>query len=697
MGQFKSATAVVGAAPAHRPDIDGLRAIAVLSVLFFHANAHWLPGGFVGVDIFFVISGFLISGIILGGLKKGSFSYLDFYARRIKRIFPALCLVLTFVCVVGWLALFSDEFRMLGKHVAAGAGFLSNIVLWREAGYFDAAGELKPLLHLWSLGIEEQFYLIWPLLLTVVWKRGWNLLAVIAVITILSFALNAYWIADHEIRVFYLPVTRFWELSLGALLGYAQVFGRDQRSPAITRLCAYANGQVGITVRNLQSFAGIALLLASLAFINRDLLFPGWWALLPTLGAALLIAAGNEAWINRRLLGNGFMVWFGLISYPLYLWHWPLLSFQRILGDGTLTLPAIVATVALSVLLAWLTYRFIETPIRTNRWSFQTPLPLAAVAACLGIVGFLGFQALLAPRSSQFGVDKLVAASSHMAFPGPDLRRLSNDETPVWEQGDSERTVLFIGDSEVEQYYPRIDWILTHESYEASRVIFSSRGGCPPLPHVKENHLPACNGLVERDRRLGLDPNVDTIVIAADWAGYFLLLSAPDKFSYYYDDGSTRGEFRGAMGSPVSEKVFQGFAAMVKEFTQAGKTVYIILPSPTGDAIAPRHLIDRSLTDWSFRLRPAALPAPPFVSELRPVVTRLKQIATDTGAKIIDPIQSLCNARTCPLTDGAGLPIYKDDAHLDPVFVKANVHYLDDIVTRKSRIKFGMRPPPDRG
>jgi peptidoglycan/LPS O-acetylase OafA/YrhL len=141
----------------HRSDIDGLRAIAVTSVLVYHANSTWLPGGFIGVDIFFVISGFLISGIILGGIDRGTFSFGDFYARRVKRIFPALLLVLLTVSSFGWFCLYTDEYERLGKHVAAGAAFLSNIILWKEAGYFDPASDLKPLLHLWSLGIEEQF------------------------------------------------------------------------------------------------------------------------------------------------------------------------------------------------------------------------------------------------------------------------------------------------------------------------------------------------------------------------------------------------------------------------------------------------------------------------------------------------------------------------------------------------------------
>ncbi|MBR4876201.1 MAG: acyltransferase, partial [Rhodocyclaceae bacterium] len=168
--------------PKYRPDIDGLRAVAVLAVVAFHAFPRWMPGGFVGVDIFFVISGYLISTILLENLARGTFSFTTFYMRRIRRIFPALALVLAASFAFGWYSLFADEFRQLGKHMAGGAGFVANILLWKEAGYFDTASELKPLLHLWSLGIEEQFYLVWPLVLWLVWRRKFNVLTVIVLL-----------------------------------------------------------------------------------------------------------------------------------------------------------------------------------------------------------------------------------------------------------------------------------------------------------------------------------------------------------------------------------------------------------------------------------------------------------------------------------------------------------------------------------
>ncbi|MFP5477899.1 MAG: acyltransferase family protein, partial [Gammaproteobacteria bacterium] len=203
--------------PAYRPDIDGLRAIAVLSVIIFHASPRWLPGGFVGVDIFFVISGFLISTIMFGSLAGGGFSYAEFYARRIRRIFPGLVLVLIATLAFGWWVLLADEFRQLGKHVLASAGFVANLVLWGEAGYFDTVVETKPLLHLWSLAVEEQFYIFWPLLLTLAWKRQ-HLLRWMGVAVGLSFLLNVGLVMRHPDAAFYMPFTRVWELGAGAML-----------------------------------------------------------------------------------------------------------------------------------------------------------------------------------------------------------------------------------------------------------------------------------------------------------------------------------------------------------------------------------------------------------------------------------------------------------------------------------------------
>jgi peptidoglycan/LPS O-acetylase OafA/YrhL len=354
----------------YRADIDGLRAIAVLSVVAFHAFPGKITGGFIGVDIFFVISGFLISSILFSNLEQGKFSIIGFYNRRIRRIFPSLITVMLTSLVFGWFVLLADEYLQLGKHVVGGAGFISNFVLWNENGYFDNAAESKPMLHLWSLAIEEQFYIFWPLLLAFVWKRKWSFLPIIAVIGIGSFAANIYTIGHSPTAVFYSPIYRFWELTIGGILAYLTL----HRPEILHRY------------QNVQSVSGFALLIIGLIAIDKDRQFPGWWALLPTMGAFLLISAGSTAWINKTILSNRVLVWFGLISYPLYLWHWPLLSFAKILeGNPSTLLKSIL--VLISVILAWLTCQLIEKPLRFSQYK-QTPLVLLLTLLITGLVGY---------------------------------------------------------------------------------------------------------------------------------------------------------------------------------------------------------------------------------------------------------------------------------------------------------------------
>ena len=330
----------------YRADIDGLRAVAVLAVVAFHAFPGWARGGFVGVDIFFVISGYLISGIILRGLRDDRFRFSTFYARRIRRIFPALALVLATCYACGWFVLFANDYAQLGKHIAGGVGFAANFVLWNEAGYFDDAADTKPLQHLWSLGVEEQFYLVWPLLLVLMWRFRKHPFGVIVGVLVGSFLFNVWTVRLEPTAAFFSPVTRFWELLLGAALA------------AIEPVTLRARWREGSAV------AGTALILAAVAVIDRRRVFPGLWALMPTVGALLIIAAGPGAWVNRVLLGQPVMTWVGLISYPLYLWHWPLLSFARIVGAETPPAWMRMSAIAMSVGLAWLTYRVVERPIR---------------------------------------------------------------------------------------------------------------------------------------------------------------------------------------------------------------------------------------------------------------------------------------------------------------------------------------------
>ena len=297
------------------------------------------------MDIFFVISGFLISTILLENLEKNSFSFTNFYARRIRRIFPALIVVLSFALIVGWFALFPDEYRLLGQHIFSSASFFQNLNLLSEVGYFDEAAETKPLLHLWSLGIEEQFYLIWPLLLWLGYKLKVNLLLLTVIIGLSSFGLNLIYSDTNQTFAFFSPLTRFWELLLGGVLAYSTLKKR-----------------LNLHHKNL-SLVGIGLIAIGAITITSASTFPGWLALLPTFGAFFIIAASEQEIVNRYLLSNKVMVYLGLISYPLYLWHWVLLSFIRITESGEVAQEIRLSAVTLALLLAILTYHFIEKPI----------------------------------------------------------------------------------------------------------------------------------------------------------------------------------------------------------------------------------------------------------------------------------------------------------------------------------------------
>ena len=361
------------AALTYRPDIDGLRAFAVIAVVIYHAFPTLLPGGFIGVDVFFVISGFLISSIIFSELDTQSFKFSSFYARRIKRIFPALIVVLLASCLAGWFLLFENELKQLGDHVSRAALFLSNFILWYETGYFDNAAETKPLLHLWSLGIEEQFYIVWPLVAWVLWRLKDKKTIAIAILIAISFAWNM-WQSERDLtHDFYSPLTRFWELLAGALLASSANLLKSKQSWQ-----SHANYRATI---------GAILLLVGVGYVDASMKFPGVWACVPVVGAVFLISAHTSAWVNRAVLANPLLVWVGTFSYPLYLWHWPMLSFARIVEGGTPKLELRMIAVLASFLLAWLTFVCIEKPIR---FQWRAPYKTATLLVCMLCVAFLG-------------------------------------------------------------------------------------------------------------------------------------------------------------------------------------------------------------------------------------------------------------------------------------------------------------------
>lgn len=381
--------------PKYRPEIDGLRCIAVLAVIGFHAFPSIIPGGFVGVDIFFVISGFLISSILLGSLENNRFSIVDFYSRRVRRIFPALLLVLCACFVLQWFELLVDD-RPFGKHVAGGAFFVSNFLLWRESGYFDSSADMKPLLHLWSLAIEEQFYILWPAILYILWHLKLRLSGVILVLLVCASLLANILLADSDATsAFYSPATRFWELMIGSILAGTAWF------PTWGGL-GRAGGKVlvpGGSSRFSQAYAAeIAGLLGAVLIgicifgFSKGIPFPGWRALFPSIGTGLVIWAGSNSIISQKILSRRFFVGIGLISYPLYLWHWPLLSFARIRELGEVSVEYRLGLVAMGFVFAWLTFQFLERPMRFGAYAKAKTLIFCGLLTIIGILGLSAYR-----------------------------------------------------------------------------------------------------------------------------------------------------------------------------------------------------------------------------------------------------------------------------------------------------------------
>jgi peptidoglycan/LPS O-acetylase OafA/YrhL len=632
----------------YRPDIDGLRALAVLSVVGFHASSTLLPGGYIGVDIFFVISGFLITSIICRNLESGKFTFVDFYARRAKRIFPSLIIVLAAVWALGWFGLLSDELQQLGKHIAAGAGFISNFALWQESGYFDKAAEYKPLLHLWSLGIEEQFYLLWPLIMVWAWRRKANIFNVACGIVALSFVINVVLVSLWQSAdAFYLPPTRFWELLAGGALGYAHLFRKKELSRFES-------------LTNVQSVVGSALLLIAILSFGGKLLFPGWWALMPTWGALLVINAGPEAWINRNVFSRRPVVFVGLISYPLYLWHWPLLSFAHILEAGSLSAITVWGAVGLAFVLASLTYVFVEKPIRSqpNRAALVL-VPGLAVCACFGIATF---ARELHPRSERYGLEKIIAATNEKAFPGPHLKSIQTPVGYLWAQGRTSQTALFVGDSNAEQYYPRIDKILTENPKTTKGVLFVTENGCAPIPYMERFAQHKCAGLVERALSLAQDSKITDVVIAARWIGY-------DAFQ-----------------DPVaSEQAYTALESTLSNFRRSGRNVYLILPIPAMKEFDPFYMVSRGIYKFGFEIVQGPVDRKQVTAQLAPITSQLVKIANSAGARVIDPVSELCGEVLCATTDNDGLPVYRDLSHLRPSYVRDHIRFLDDVVRIEAR------------
>ena len=601
----------------YRPDVDGLRAIAVLGVVLFHAFPQWLPGGFVGVDVFFVISGYLITALIIQDFGRGGFSIWQFYARRIRRIFPALLVMLGVVWVLGYALLMPGELRMLGQSLVYSAYFANNFLLFGQAGYFDTAAELKPLLHLWSLAVEEQFYIVWPWLLWMaIWLRpgGKWLPLGLALASLIGCVIVT---PNHPSAAFFLPHLRGWELLVGAIVA---LHGRRLRQILVLRSPCVADSL---------GFLGFFLIIWAYVCINGGQPFPGWRAIFPVLGAALVILAEPSSWFGRRCLAAQPVVAVGLISYPLYLWHWPLFSFARILY-GDLSIGLLLVLILLALLLAWVTFRYLETPFR------RSPNPILR-ASWFPLVGLLMLLVI-------GGLGDMTRSAK--GFPGridgDTWQGLNWTESQVSDQSclselqvkgnycqryqTSPITYALIGDSHANHFFPGLS------------AVVARQGG----------NLLQIAGPVA----LGADPN---------WSNLAWLIARPEVktvFIAYHHGRLFQND------NPFAGSVEQ----MLVQLFKAGKQVYFVIDNPEFD-FDPRLCTERPpIARWLG----AGDNAAKICTESREFMRRKRTQYEKYFAKLagsypklqfIDTFAALCDERECSSIDGKNL-LFRDRHHL---------------------------------
>ena len=653
--------------PKYCSHIDGLRAVAVLAVVTFHAFPNWLRGGFIGVDIFFVISGYLISMIIFENLDKGRFSFSEFYARRIMRIFPALIFVLIVCFTFGWFSLLADEYQQLGKHMASGAGFVSNLILWSESGYFDNSVETKPLMHLWSLGIEEQFYIIWPLLLWIAWKQKFNLLTITASVAITSFALNLKGINQDLTATFFSPQTRFWELLSGSLLAWITIYKKatfltiGKRFDELLFILIYREGnrRNGQTVANLLSWIGLFMIAYGFWRFNKDLGYPGKFALVPVVGTLFILMAGTNAWINHTLLSNKVAIWFGLISYPLYLWHWPLLSFARIV-EGTLpNIKIRILILIASIVLAWFTYKLVECPLRFGKVSKARVVCLLLFMVFIGYLGFNAYQEGGLPhRKAMSGANAVrELAASYPHFPNhnefcdnlhPDFKKfdvciISKNIAPE---------VLLIGDSHANQYFKSLSSRLPKKS-----VMNLGDWSCLPFTSSTLRQKDGCEAKYLTAYKFVVEStSIKTVYLT----GYWNYLASS---GFGHEDDNYRLP-QGLSESDATSFISNG-RVMISGLLKSGKEIIFIKDIPDLDFNIRSCYSIRPYTLSSQKNREiCGLERNVFNARTVSYNTVISEVLNGyTDLKIYDPIKLLCDELLCAASVNEK-PLYWNSDHL---------------------------------
>ena len=588
----------------YRRDIDGLRAVAVLPVVLFHFGVSAIPGGFTGVDIFFVISGYLITGSLLDDLERGQFSIGRFYWRRARRILPALTFVILLASVAAWFILLPSDLHEFSLSVIAASTFWSNIYFWKTTNYFSIDAELRPLLHTWSLSVEEQYYIFAPILVYLIYRyvsKRW--LTILLPIAVGSFALAVMATSLAPTAGFYLLPTRIWELVLGAMLML-------RKPPAIASRLAM----------ELIGLCGFALIAFGFVMISESDPFPGYNALFPCIGTALLIYAGqNHAGADRpatvatRVLRFTPLVWVGLISYSLYLVHWPINSFVHYLSLKAIGVPTIIAMTVASFALATFSWKYVEQPFRQKR-AFTAPLPIFAFSAaaiallCIGgLAGALGSG--FPQRFPDFSAERIRVGNwrNGVCF-NEGANRIED-----WNLADCTHTqgfatnVLLWGDSFAAHYVSGLE---ANAQKIQANVIQYTYAGCPPDLTYFSYARPACTRFNERAFSIIRDANVQAVILSGRWTDY---------------------EVRG----------FDGLQKTIDRLREMGVEVYVIGQSPEFIADVQKIAFfarreHAGTTSWPMAMDPD------INERVLPFVK---------GAAFIDPLAYLCDTAGCSYAD----------------------------------------------
>ncbi|THV13722.1 acyltransferase family protein [Rhizobium rhizophilum] len=630
------------------PIVDALRAVAVTAVVGYHAGLPFLPGGYVGVDIFFVISGFLIISHILDEQRRGVFRFSTFYARRALRILPPYFLVIcTCMLVAPFVLVLPSEFEEFGKEVMWSAGMAANYLFLSQQGYFDADANTKVLLHLWSLAVEEQFYLFIPLLIAGLWAAGRCLAPITAIrfgwlVVLATFSLSLFWcirLTDSEVNhAFYQMPLRAWELIAGGCLGFA--------IPIVSRLPRAA--------LQILFLVGLGLIIYAIGWFSHETPFPSFWAVIPVVGACLLILSGiaNPSWLPVRVMTIRPVLWIGLVSYSWYLWHWPLLSFTRIYNFGQAELTRDLLTAGLSLMLAVATYHFVEVPILRLRKQKKLPtdwrptivgagFSLAAAAAGIFLSSFAAPVAIKTEAQADQPASPCAIREGGLA----DCRR----GLPL--KG------LVIGDSHAAASYPVLRQLAHGFGHEA---LLSGTGSCPPIFDVEIRSNPTRNIECTATKKA-----VREALSRKLFSPEYALVAA--RWRIYADGKSRRLTPSSAAREGLSSRdlFVQQARKTLQELTSRGISRIIVLaPVPT----MPKDSTACVLRSWH-----NSVPFKENCSANQNDEDRKRQLVLNwlkdavsgfPQVRIIDPFPQFCTGERCdPVIEGQ--LVYTDDDHIN--------------------------------